>query len=566
MPSALDPAVDAQTPPAANPPPAPLIARVERVVLLVAALLIAALHAVNLFGAGPLWRDEIEYSVFAAMPSWARIWSMLKYDNFPPLTVAILRVWHALGWENVGGPDLGYRFCCMLVGLALPGALWFNARVMGGRRNAPWFSLGLIAAGGFVIRMGDAVRPYGMGWVFMLLTFGLIWRVVQSPRPGRIALAALAAILGVQSLYQDAFALLAMGAAGMFIAGRAGRGRAVAAVAGIGALAAGSLVPYILGPIREANAWSMVNRTGVAWGYMSHMIVDAAGSLEPRMPWLWPVAMMGVAAAVFSLARKPGPNLADDETTTCEARWYVLGSVLIFFPMYLGFLKLLGMTTVPWYYFLPLTLAANALDVLGGVMERDTRWRIGRMVFLVAGLFIAVPFAWQLVQVRVTNADVRATQVGRLAQPGDCVLVSPWTFGISFSYFYRGALPWATLPALADTSIHRYDLVKDAISTPDTLAPVLARLGETLRAGHRVWIVGWVAAPPQGQEPLILQPAPHDPRAGWSEAAYMLSYRMQVGAFLQAHAPLAVDVPSPLEQKISVLENMKLSCYQGWRP
>ncbi len=92
--------------------------------------------------------------------------------------------------------------------------MWFNARVLGGRRNAPWFSLALFAAGGLVVRVGDSVRPYGPGWLLMLLGFGLIWRVVQSPRAGRIAAAALVAICSVQSLYQNAFVLLAIGTAG----------------------------------------------------------------------------------------------------------------------------------------------------------------------------------------------------------------------------------------------------------------------------------------------------------------------------------------------------------------
>ena len=83
-----------------------------------------------------------------------------------------------------------------------------------------------------MVRVGDSVRPYGLGWVFMVLTFGAVWRVVQSPRPGRVAWAACVAVLSVQCLYQNAFLLFGIGVSGMCVAARAGRWRAVAAVAG----------------------------------------------------------------------------------------------------------------------------------------------------------------------------------------------------------------------------------------------------------------------------------------------------------------------------------------------
>ena len=552
------------TPPAAVSAVArtPWVERAERMSLLLAVLLLAGLHVVNLFYAGPLWRDEVGDAVYAAMPSWGYIGSMLRYDNFPPLLLVCLRTVRGLGLQNLGDPDFGYRGYGLLVGLALPAALWCNARWLGGRRNTPCFSLPLFAAGALAIRIGDSVRPYGLGWLFMLLSFGLIWRVVQFPRPGRVAAAALVAILAVQSLYQNAFVLFAIGAAGMLVAARVGRWRAVAAVAGIGAATAVSLLPYVLGPIRDANAWSMVSRTGQSWPRMGIMLWEAAGSLDPVTPWLWLVAVAVVTWAVCSLPH----GATDDTVPSRDARLYAVASAAIALPVFLGFLKGLGMNTTPWYYLLPLALAASALDVLGGAMARGVRWRVGRLVFLSVGLVVALRFAWQIVQVRVTNVDVLAAQVGRWAQPGDCVLVSPWTYGVSFSYYYHGTIPWTTLPPLDDNSIHRYDLVKDRIVSADAIAPVLARLDETLRSGHRVWIVGSMNAPSKGHGPVILRPAPNDPRAGWDEGVYMVSWTSQVGAYLRAHALRTVDLAPHLDQKVSLLENTKLSCHQGWQP
>ena len=175
--------------PAPSDPPTPAlpwIGRAERIALLLAAVLDRPCCTLsNLFFAGPLWRDEVGDAVYAAMPSWGHIWAMLKYDNFPPGLLALLRTWRALGLQNLGGPDFGYRICGLLIGLAIPSARCGSTPGwLGGKRNAPWFSLGLFAAGGLVVRVGDSVRPYGPGWLLMLLSFGLIWRVVQSPASG----------------------------------------------------------------------------------------------------------------------------------------------------------------------------------------------------------------------------------------------------------------------------------------------------------------------------------------------------------------------------------------------
>ncbi len=82
-------------------------------------------------------------------PTWGHIWSQLKYDNFPPLLLAVLRGWHALG---LAGDGTGYRLLGLLVGLGILGALWGNARLLGAR--APFFSLALFATGRLVVRGG----------------------------------------------------------------------------------------------------------------------------------------------------------------------------------------------------------------------------------------------------------------------------------------------------------------------------------------------------------------------------------------------------------------------------
>ncbi len=536
--------------------------RVEGMALLLTTLLLVGLHVGNLFSAGGFWRDEVGDLAYANMPSWSFIGSQLKYDNFPPLLLAVLRGWHALG---LAGDGTGYRVLGLLAGLGILAALWGNARLLGAR--APFFSLALFATGRLVVRVGDSVRPYGLGWLLMLVTFGLLWRVVQSARSGRVIAAGLVAVLAVQALYQNAFLLFAMGVAGMVVAARAGRWRSVVAVAGIGLAAAVSLLPYALGPVRDAGAWSVVSQGGLPWERLTYMFNAALRSSGDLMPWAWLLAA-GVLGAVALFARSlpGGDDLPTERTTSHEARWYAAGATLLALPVFLGFLKFLGMATMPWYYVLPLALAASTLDVLGGALETGRRWRVARLAFLALTLALALPTAWNEVQVRATNADLAAAAVAKEAAPGDYIVVAPWPYGVPFSYYYKGHAPWTTLPPLADNSIHRYDLMKAAIEKPDAaVRPVFERVEATLRAGGRVWIVGALGATEPGKPPVVPAPAP-DPRFGWDEASYMIAWERLLGDFLQAHAIGAQEINPSAGYSVSGLENMEVYRLEGWRP
>lgn len=539
----------------ASPPTTPPLTRAERVALAAAMVAIIGLHAVNLRSAGPLWRDEIGDVVYASMRTWGDIWANLKYDNFPLGLLVLLRAWQGLGFAQAGAAT-GYRVGGMLVGLGVVGALWANARLLGAR--APFASLALFAASGLVIRVGDSVRPYGLGWGCMLLTFGLLWRVVRAERPGWRAVvpAAVAALLAVQFLYQNAFLLLAVGGAGAIVAARAGRWRAVVAVAGIGVLAAVSLLPYALGPVREAGAWSVVSRTGLSWPRLGLMGQAAVASSGQWRASLWLAAAAALAGGVWT---QRGRN---------EALLYAGLSAGIGLAVFVGFLKGLGMTTSTWYYLPPLAVAAGALDVALGAWRHTARGRWIQAVLLLAVVALTVPGAWPELRERVTNVDLVASEIGQLAGPDDLVIVQPWPCGVSFQYYYRGAATWTTLPPLEDNSIHRFDLMKRRMESPEGNAPLLAKMAETLRAGHRVWVAGWINnAPPPGTRMRNLKPAP-DPVAGWNEVVYLTIWAVQARDFLLAHKTNAVTVTVvvPEGQVVNESERMQLFVVDGWQP
>ena len=67
----------------------------------------------------------------------------------------------------------------LLIGLGMLGAMWLNTRIMGFR--LPFISLGLLAANATVVTWGNSLRAYGCGSLFILITLGLVWKLVQAP-------------------------------------------------------------------------------------------------------------------------------------------------------------------------------------------------------------------------------------------------------------------------------------------------------------------------------------------------------------------------------------------------
>ena len=80
---------------------------------------------------------------------------------------------------------------------------WVASRTMD--QGLPLLSLAFAGLNFTVIRYGDSIRAYGLATVFILLTMSLIWRFIEAPTMRRGLLAGMAAVLSVQTLYQNAF-------------------------------------------------------------------------------------------------------------------------------------------------------------------------------------------------------------------------------------------------------------------------------------------------------------------------------------------------------------------------
>jgi hypothetical protein len=245
--------------------------------------------------------------------------------------------------------------------------------------------------------------------------------------------------------------------------------------------------------------------------------------------------------------------------------------------VYFLFLRRLGYYPNPWYYYAWMGLAAlcadGAIGSLGGRASPDAAGGAGgaqwpgdalRIAWAaaVAGLML-VP-TWRAAQVRHTNVDQVAAGINRAVTENDLVVVNPWTHGVSFGRYYRGAAPWFTIPPIADHRTHRYDQLLTMMRSRTAMSPLLIQAEKTLREGGRVWVVGDLSWP---EEPGFIRPPPaasKDPNT-W-RYPYQTNWKWQLGALLRTLGGELSEEPVPGRQDVHPFENCALYVARGWRP
>ncbi len=430
----------------------------------VAALLLwaLALHVVFFASAGALWRDEANSAAQARLPSWGALWESLRYDTFPMLYPALLRVWMGLG----GGTDAGLRTLGLLTGIALIVSLWFAGRIAGVRR--PLFSILLVAAAPLVVSEADSVRPYGIGLIFLAWTFAAMARCIEEATAGRLAAASALAVLTVQSGYAGAVpvGVLALCAAAV---PRGGGIRARAALLVPAVAAALSVLCYVA-PLRAASEWASIVRQPVDWRAFADRFVGGRSLLFAAA---WGAACV-VAAAGARLRSRNGAAGRKDV-------WCGLVAVAAV-PVQFGFLWLQGVPPFPRYFLTALVPMALSLDAL----SRGARLRVP--VALIAAAITALP-SWGALRQRRTNADDAGAILTAQADAKDLVVVSPWFLHPSLERYYAGRAEWVTAPVLPRAPMMRYDLVKAAMLEGPRGGDPGPAIEAALGRGGAVWLV-----------------------------------------------------------------------------
>ena len=510
------------------------------------------LHFFSLAQAGGLWRDEIAIANIATLPSWTETFQALPRDHCPIVFPAVVRIWTALG---LGQTSTGMRVLGLGIGLFLVASFWIASRMMG--RKPPLLFLSLVAVNPTIIRYGDSIRGYALGIAFIVLTMGLIWRFIEAPNVRRGWLAGLGAVVSVQTLYQNAFFLLAICVAGAVVCLRQRRQFIALCVLAVGFIAAISLLPYVR-PVIQSQSWWMVNQTGTGLSLAWHHLARLTGMFLS----VWVIVV--VFAAAFGIGRAIWGTRLEKIDDQPDLPLFGGLALVLGLTGFWVFLKLTGLPTQIWYYIPGLCFAAACCDAIAS--RAHPVIGLGVLVVAVTAL-IASSSAYAGLHWRQTNGDLLAAQVARNADANDLVVVHPWYFGLTYAYYYRGATKWTTLPPIGDYRFHRYDLIKEKLATTNAIAPVMAQVEAVLRSGHRLWIVGELSAPPAGA-PVPREPpvAPHGP-LGWSDHPYTEAWGDELGYFLVQHMTNAVLYVNPLTNAIPINPNetMKLVVVSGWR-
>jgi hypothetical protein len=530
--------------------------QLEFAVCVIATLLAMALHITFLTHAGALWRDEAGGVQLSASPGLA-VTCRPGRELFPIFYFVLVRCWSALGF---GGTDLGLRILGFLAGMGLLGAIWLNVRLLGVRW--PLISLTLLAANITVVRWGDSLRAYGCGAIFSLLTLGLIWRFIRKPGIASFLLASLVATLSVQTLYPNAFLVLAACLAGSAVCALRRRWKTMALALTVGVVPAVSLLPYLPQMLASRDSIAL-HQMGFDLDFLGASLTLALGSGQTWPVWVWagfaPLVLAIVWEKMLGFARC-APDASED------LAWFGLAALVAGITLFVVFLKTSQLPAEPWY-FLPLMVFTSAsLDAALGNWLRS--FNILPPILAAAVICAMFPTTFKLARYHQTNVDLIASELTRRGKPGDLIIVTPAYCGISFARYFKAPIDWSTLPPIEDHSSHRPDLLRQSLCSKTLLAMTLARTERTLKSRNTVWIVGSLspAAPGEILPPDLPPPPGPGEHFGYNEGcACGYIWERQMAYILETRA-LSVE-PIRLQPLTGVIsdEDLPLLRAAGWR-
>jgi hypothetical protein len=528
--------------------------------------------------AGPLWRDETNTINVAQMPSLKELWDNMHCESFPPLWPLLLR---GCGFLGLAGSDASIRVLGLYVGLFFLASLWLCSRWMGGR--APILSIGLLGSLPAFVFIVGANRAYGLASCLLVLSFGMIWRMVECPSRSRVVWAGLVCILFAHCVYYDVVFLCAMLAGAALVAIRRRQWKMLWALTGIGAVSGASLAVYlpIVPSIHRGSAYkSMIQDPSFNFTTLWYKLGDAVTAQSSAHPsrfdspeiWLWVMLLLGGSVVALLMPSPRGRRAQNQEAAVAitagiraDLALFCVVSMLFGTAGYLAFLLRLHYLTQTWYYVEMLCLCAISLDgILGANWPALRPWGLLRIGLLVGMMTWSAGAAWEEAHTRRSNVDLIAAILGQRASEGDFIVVlGPWE-GITFDRYYRGQARWVTVPPIDSHKVHRNDLVLEKMNQPDPMAPVLREITNTLHSGNSVWIVGHVTGVPPNRLPPSLPPPPRLPTKWWLQP-YLEFWKVQVMAHLRVHALQAPVIEIPVNGPVSFLENLPVWRVSGYK-
>jgi hypothetical protein len=516
-------------------------------------LFLIVVHTRLLLNAGPLWRDEVNSVYVATIPSLKEFLNSLVLDPFPIMFVTVLRIWVALG---LGSGDFGLRVLGFLIGTSLLGAIWVSCRMIDKERWAPLWPLALFAFSPSALIEGDSLRAYGLGLIWILMSFGLIWRLTfRRWRLGTAVAAAIAGLLGVQSLYLNSPILFAICFAGILVSLRRKQWRPAVVILSVGLIAALSLLPY--GRIMLSAYEHVALQSKPIFGEMPSLI---SSHLFGRP------SIMLVCILLFScgLITVSVPRLRQSLFASIKVGGDPLLFALIVVPvgaiLTFGLLSGSGLAR----YRLPF-IAATSLSIHVAYTTRRKSIRLTIANLIGSGLTAAafVPSSYHLSELRRTNCDLAAGVVAKSAGQDDLVIVTRFTHAPTFQRYYHGMAAWTSVPAVGDHLQHRGYLARAEMMNPDAIQDILLRIESELKARHKVFLVGRFPLSEMHQSRPVAT-APQN-RSAWRPDDYLNLWHSQIVNLLSQHALRAAKIELNGTQQVDAREKEEVFVFSGWK-
>jgi hypothetical protein len=443
-----------------------------------------------------------------------------------------------------------------LIGLAFIGALWWSCYRI--NKSAPLWPLTLFALNPLTLEGGDSLRPYGMALIWITLTFGFIWRLTFGEfGKWTIFFAFMAALLSVQTLFMNAIVLFAIGMGAAVVLLKRKCWRALLLVIAIGALAALSLLFFRL--MQERQDWGQVigSRNDVAGAIAVADDAITDGGAIARWAWL---VLTGGSLLLFLLAIRARPaaivDLKRDRALFAGATMIVvIFATIIFFSTV--------EVIFPRYFLLALAIIALSIHVFWSALPSNVATRTLSLGLALFAATTSIRPLYERAHMRMTNCDMIANLLEQRVSRDDLIVVTTLFYGVSFQRYYHGKAEWLAVPPVADFSLQRWDLLKQALAQPDPVPEIVSRLETVLGSGHKVFLVGKLG-PPLSEQPEPLPPAPQS-EFGWQMEPYVQHWKAELTYWIEHHAVHGNELPVGNSETVNPLEYLGLFEISGRR-
>lgn len=522
------------------------IQRLEWILALLLAVAIIALMAVRGISAGALWRDQCGTTQLALMPL-GELLRNFDHQTLPPLLPLVYRLYLKI----FGSADSTTQWFRFIAAAALIGAALVGRRM--NRGQPPLFLLALFGLNSvFLYWGGYTVTAVSITFV-SLLAAGLLFE----PSKVRGAGFAIAAFISVQLLINNLLLLVVLSVSAIIACLFRSSYKLALFFASVLIVCALSDVVYL--HIYAAADWRILLKRPMTFGWLWPQIRGAFGEPPRLMLSLW--AFVFVATLIAAGWRLITTWRGGDEGR-CRLSIFAILAALAAPTVYCLSFLLSGIEAAESRHFLAmLAVLAPNFDLVVAHLA-NYAWARSLRIALGVTVLAIVPFAsWKTITQRQTNIDLVAHKIEQEAGPNDLVIVNPWSVGISFNRYYHGPARWLTVPNISDHRIHRYDLVKEKMTSTTPLEDLKHEIVTTLHSGNRVWVVGTLSPPENPGVPLFPFPAP-DPEFGWRHMIYREAWTRQLRDFMNQHARRARCLIEPMAN-VNPLENVPLWLVEG---